>query len=301
MAPRSLLRRLTGSLPVRVGMEYGNVQAGNYAAGLAFNAFMAMFPLILGVLAVVGLAIGDIATRASVETALLSFFPEDAQTSIGTTLDSVHASAGLLGIISILGLIWTGTNFFAALEFALDTMFGCKQRPFLRQRLMGVVMLVVLIAAVVVSVGANSLMNLVPFMAALGPVTAALSMIILMLLIYRFVPNRSFRLSEVWQGAVIAGILIEIITLAFPIYGKLVHGFNSYGAQFALFFLLATWLAFLSQFILLGAVWNRVSSGVACTPMTAPAKEEAGRRGNATVPEPASAKPAARSRERRPG
>lgn len=49
---------------------------------------------------------------------------------------------------------------------------------------------------------------------------------------------------------------------AFPFYAKFVHGFNSYGATFALFFLLATWLFFLSQFILLGAVTNRMVIGV---------------------------------------
>ena len=55
-------------------------------------------------------------------------------------------------------------------------------------------------------------------------------------------------------GALLAGVLMEIVTLAFPLYAKLVHGFNTYGAAFALFFLLATWLFFICQFILLGAV-----------------------------------------------
>jgi len=40
------------------------------------------------------------------------------------------------------------------------------------------------------------------------------------------------------------------------------HGFGTYGQQFALFFLLATWLGFLSQFILIGAVFNKMRLGV---------------------------------------
>ena len=87
-------------------------------------------------------------------------------------------------------------------------------------------------------------------------------MIGLVTLIYRVVPNRTFELSEVWRGALLAGILMELVTLAFPIYARLVHGFNSYGATFALFFLLATWLFFISQFVLLGAVTNRMVVGV---------------------------------------
>jgi membrane protein len=259
--PRTLLQRITQSMPARVVAAYGESQAGNYASGLAFNAFMTMFPLILGVLAIVGFAIHDESVHANVEMALLGVFPGGTHDSLVDALSGVKDSAGLLGILSIAGLLWAGTNFFAALEFALDRIFGVPQRDFVRQRLMGLIMIVVLVFAVVVSVGANSLMNLVPYMAALGPLSAGLTMITLVLLIYRFVPNRTFRLGEIWPGAVIAGVLIEAITLAFPLYGRLVHGFNTYGAQFALFFLLATWLAFLSQLLLLGAIWNRVRMG----------------------------------------
>ena len=38
-------------------------------------------------------------------------------------------------------------------------------------------------------------------------------------------------------------------------------GFNTYGAQFALFFVLATWFYLLSQLLLLGAVFNRFRLG----------------------------------------
>ncbi|HZB97716.1 MAG TPA: hypothetical protein VE219_03870, partial [Candidatus Sulfotelmatobacter sp.] len=42
---------------------------------------------------------------------------------------------------------------------------------------------------------------------------------------------------------------------------QVTHGFNTYGQEFALFFLLAAWLLFLSQFILAGAVFNNVRLG----------------------------------------
>ena len=44
-------------------------------------------------------------------------------------------------------------------------------------------------------------------------------------------------------------------------YAKVSHGFGTYGQQFALFFLLAAWLGFLSQFILIGAVFNKMRLG----------------------------------------
>jgi len=177
----------------------------------------------------------------------------------------VQQHSGLLGLISIVGLIWGGINLFATMEFALGEMFGVEQHSFLRQRLMGLVMMAFFLVGVLAAVVANAVISAassVGWLSFVGPLAGALVMICLVILIYRVVPNRTFQLSEVWRGALLAGILMEIITLAFPFYAKLVHGFNSYGATFALFFLLATWLFFLSQFILVGAVLNRLVLGV---------------------------------------
>jgi hypothetical protein len=66
---------------------------------------------------------------------------------------------------------------------------------------------------------------------------------------------------DVLPGAILAGTLIEVLTLAFPFYQRFSHGFNTYGAQFGLFFLIATWLYLLSQVLLLGAVYNRFRLG----------------------------------------
>ena len=79
--------------------------------------------------------------------------------------------------------------------------------------------------------------------------------------LYRFVPNRTFRFRDVLPGAILAGILIELLSLAFPLYAKVAGSFNTYGAQFGLFFLLATWFYLLSQVVLLGAVYNRFRLG----------------------------------------
>ncbi|MGA8016704.1 MAG: YihY/virulence factor BrkB family protein [Candidatus Dormiibacterota bacterium] len=256
-----LLARLKGSMPFRVITEYGNSQAGNYSSILAFNAFMSMFPMILGVLAILGLVLNDHSIEQHVQSSIVSAFPSSAQTDISSAVSHLHDTAGIFGILSILGLLWTGTNFFGSLEFALAQIFRITQRDFLRQRAMGVVMIMVLTVCLVISVGANTLMNLVSFMAGLGPLLGLVDMVVLMLIIYRCVPNRTFHLARVWPGALLAGLLTEAITLLFPLYGKLVHGFNAYGQGFALFFLLATWLAFISQFMLIGAVFNKVRLG----------------------------------------
>ena len=255
------LDQLKASYPSRLLRAYGRSQAGNYAAGLAFNAFMSMFPLILGLLAILGLVIRDRHVQKQFEATVVGFFPSDAHSVLATTLDGVRQHAGLLGVVGVLGLLWSGSSLFTSMEFALGEVFGTRQREFLRQRLMALTMTCIFVVAIVLSVAVNAAVGRVHVVPFLGPVVGALVWIGFMTTIYRFVPNRTFRVAELWPGALLAGLLMEVLTLLWPLYTGLSHGFNTYGSSFALFFLLATWLYFLSQFILLGAVANRMRMG----------------------------------------
>jgi membrane protein len=291
--------RLKSSTVVRVVQAYGSSQSGNNASGLAFNAFMAMFPMILGALAIIGLVVNSPGIRDRAQAFILRTFPGRSGAELsGVVTNDLHHYAGLLGIVGVLGLIWGCTNFFASLEFCLGRIFDIGQRDFLRQRAMGAVMMLALVAALLVAIGATTLMNLVPVMAGLGPLAGFLAMALLTLVIYRLVPNRSFRLRELWPGAVLAGLLIELITLLFPLYAKLAHGFDTYGQSLALFFLLATWLAFLSQFILIGAVWNRVrlgetftASGLLASPSAAASRSTTAASPSASAASPSASAP----------
>jgi membrane protein len=283
---KALLSRLQGSFVGRLAKAYGQSKAGSYAAALAFNGFMTMFPLMLGLLSIVGLAIHDQATESRLQGLIIGVFPPDAHDQLTQALKGVKQNVGLLSIISVAGMIWGGTNFFVAIEFALTQIFGTKQRSLLRQRLMGAVMILVFLAALLLSAGANATVGSgLPFGAVGGFIIGALVLTALLVVIYRYVPNRSFRLAEIWPGAVVAGLLMEVLSLVFPIYARLAHGFNTYGQQFALFFLLATWIYFLSQLLLLGAVFNRMRLGA---PREEGVLAEPGERGEA-APRPADA------------
>ena len=259
------IKRAQATLPARVLTAYGESQAGNYALALAFAGFMAMFPMMLGALSIIGLAIRDPQTEAHFQLLVLQIFPGSAQPELQKALSGVKESAGWLGLVSLGGLLWSASSIFGTMEFALTQIFGTKQRDMLRQRLMGLVMMLVLVVAIVATVGINAAAAFIP-LASWGTwvidfIAGALVMVALLVALYRFVPNRTFRLVDVLPGALIAGVLIELLSLAFPLYATVAGRFNTYGAQFALFFLLATWFYLLSQLLLLGAVYNRFRLG----------------------------------------
>lgn len=260
-----LVERAQNTASVRVVSAFGESQASNYALALAFAGFMSMFPMILGALSIIGLAIRDPHTEAQFQSLILHIFPSSAQPELEKALHGVKQSAGWLGLISIGGLIWSASSIFGTMEFALSQVFGTRQRDMLRQKAMGLLMMVILVAAVGFTVAINSVTAFLP---SAGSSTEIISfslgaavMIGLLVALYRLVPNRTFSLAEVLPGAILAGTLIEVLSLAFPIYARFAGGFDTYGAQFALFFLLATWFYLLSLLILFGAVFNRFRLG----------------------------------------
>ena len=247
--------------PGRLIAAFGASRAGNYASAVAFTAFVSMFPLILGLLSVLGYATRSASTKAAALSAILGFFPGDAHTELTQLFDSIQQNSGLLGIVGVVGLLWSGGSLFTGMEFALGVVVGVGQRSFLRQRAMALVMTVLFVVALVATIGVNSLIALPGVIWGFEPVVGLVVWCALMLAIYRLVPNRTHKVRELWPGVLIAGTAMEALTLLWPAYTHFSKGSSTYGAVFALVFLLASWLYFLSEFILLGAVANRMHAG----------------------------------------
>jgi membrane protein len=258
---RRLADRVQKTLLFKVVSAYSESKASNYAAALAFAAFLSMFPMILGVLSIIGLAIRDPFTEARFQSLVLQLFPGSAQPELQSAIHGVRQSAGWFGLVSLGGFVWSASGIFATMEFALTQIFGTKQRGMLRQKLMGLVMMMLLVVALGITVAANFaagyLSPYIPYAWVPGVVIGAAVMVALLVLLYRFVPNHTLDLRQVLPGAVLAGVLIEALSLGFPLYARFAGSFNAYGAQFGLFFVLATWLYLLSQLLLLGAVYNQ--------------------------------------------
>src|SRR5439155_13593140 len=72
------------------------------------------------------------------------------------------------------------------------------------------------------------------------------------------IPNRKQAFRKVIPGALLAGILFEVITLLFPLYLALNRGINQYGATFGLLFVLMTFFFFLGLITMVGVELNSV-------------------------------------------
>jgi uncharacterized BrkB/YihY/UPF0761 family membrane protein len=66
------------------------------------------------------------------------------------------------------------------------------------------------------TVGAKAIAGLFPMASVSSLLVGAAVMVTLLVLLYRFVPTRTFKLREVLPGALLGGVLIEVLSLGFP-------------------------------------------------------------------------------------
>ena len=258
-----MLERLRASTLGQTQKAYGEGHTSNYAKGMALSALIATFPLVLFTLAAASYLVRDPQLQGKFYDTIASVFPSNAHDQVIAALEAVRSRAPTVGALSGLGLLWSGTGVFASMEFALTAIFGGKQRHLARRRLMGLLMMVGLLAAVVASVTINSAAALSPTVGIrlLGSVVSAAALLGVLVAIYRWVPNKTFPTKDVLPGALIAAALVELFSLVFPLTARFGQGFSRYGQQFILFFVVTSWLTVICRCILFGAVFNRVRLG----------------------------------------
>jgi membrane protein len=267
--------RLVGAFPVRVVQRYLNAQGPNWATLIAWNALFAFFPIVLVTITVVGIVLQDPGVKQTIEHQIDAIFPTCRQVSGGQScgivdaLNSFRRRTGIYGVIGMAGLLWGGSGLFGAMDQAMGSLYPCKPRDFIPQKLMSfgmILLFTVLTVPLILSGSVLSFLERLPFVPLLlrtGPASLLLQIgagildaSVLFGAIYYVVPHRRQRLRDVAVGSLLAAALFEGFTLLFPAYFRLAGGFATYGQTFALFFLLLFYFFVLGQIVMIGAAVN---------------------------------------------
>jgi membrane protein len=275
--------RLLTSLPVRAVKRFLSAQGPNWATIIAWNLFFAFFPMLILVITAVGLALHDPGTRATIEGQVLAAFPSCRAQQTGggscqiiTALDDFRKSTGIFAIVGILGLVWSGSGLFSAIENGLNSLYPCKSRSFVKQKLMSIGMVVIFAVMALPLLLSGSLLSLLQSIPGLpGFLHGGIAGLLLQLgagivdasllfgIIYYVVPHRKQHVRDVIPGAIVAGVIFELLTLVFPLYFRLVTNSPQWGQTFGLIFVLLFYFSLLSQIIMLGGAIN-AEVGLGC-------------------------------------
>ena len=231
----------------------------------------------LAILFAVSLVLRDPGTRDSALTQVARVLPGGASGStfaeLSSTVDAVRQGTGLLGVLGLAGLLWSGSALFGTIETAFSHLFGFERRDFLRGKLMAFAMILVFAVLVVVGIGASSALALITPIAdrvgaedvLAGPYRYLIQVgvgivvgVLLNGLVYVVVQRPHPPMRRWLPGALVAGVGFEGLSLIWPLYLAIAGSGNRYGQTFGLLLVVVTYVYLLAQLLMVGALVNAV-------------------------------------------
>ena len=242
------------------------------AAGVAFYAFLALFPALIAAVTVYGLVADPAQVEEQVAT-ISETLPQDAASLIGNQLrDIANNSSGALGwglLASLAGALFSASggvqNLIKAVNIAYDEE---ETRGFFKLRGLALLLTLGAVVFVVVAVGLIAVLPVVLDSAGLGGaarvgvqvvrwVGLVAFVLVALAIVYRYAPDRDNpKFRWVGLGSLVATVLWVLGSLAFSLY---VSNFGSYGKTYGALagvVVLLLWLWLTSLIVLIGAEIN---------------------------------------------
>jgi membrane protein len=195
---------------------------------VAYFALLSFVPLVFLALSLFGLAHRAEASDFFVKE-LTQAFPGASVNSIVHLVHQVQDNAAALGIIGGIGLLWSSTSLFSALESALNIVYGLPNRRFLHGKgiaaaLMASVLTTLFVSLVVGAFGVSVLRHhlrfadssVVAFVASIGASLAGV--FVFLLAVYCWLPNTHVSVREALPGAILGAIVLEVSFQALPFF-----------------------------------------------------------------------------------
>jgi membrane protein len=245
---------------LRVHERFGEVQGTALANGIALQAFLSLFPLLILAVSVVGfVAEGDVTfTEDLIDT--LGIPPEDQLAQdLRDAVATARDSRGTTGAIGLATLLWSGLNVVIALQRAVDSTWQTLGTG-LKDKARAV--LVVLGAAVIflASMTLSTLINFLPGIFAPVSVVAGLAVnLALFLWLYHTLGRVPVGWRALLPGAALCAVGFEILKIIGTVYvPKLVADSSALYGSLGIVVAALLWLAFFGRLVVYGSTVNVV-------------------------------------------
>ena len=225
-APVAVVRRATAN--------FVEDRCTQQAAAISYFALFALFPLVMLAASIFGIVLRDADVRARVLESLVDALPiEDA--SISKALVNASELGPTLGVLALIGTIWTAGALSGAVRRGLEVAFeDDNPRPLLRAKLVDYTVLPVLALLFLASLVLTTTWSVLraeaderlsftegalrPLWEAGAVAIPAVLSFVAFLFLYWLMPNQRLRLRYIWPGALIAAIAFEVVKFGFTIY-----------------------------------------------------------------------------------
>ncbi len=278
-SPRRSLFRAAFKLLKLTTQEWLSDKAPQLGAALAYYTVFSLAPLILVLLAIVGVIFRDDPAGAWQKlTEQMSYFLDRSAVQLVQNIAQKAAQPGKSTLATIIGIalaLFGASGVFGQLQDALNTIWGVKAKPglgiwgFLRTRFLSFAMVAGVCFLLLVSLAIEALLKGFShfIQAALpGGMSIAISVYLtfdfavittLFAMIFKILPDVKTRWNDVWIGAVMTAVFFSIGKWALGLYLGSGTAASAYGAASSLITLLL-WVYYSSQILLFGAEFTQV-------------------------------------------
>src|SRR5881398_1516209 len=259
--------------------EWLEDKAPQLGAALAYYTVFSLAPLVLVLLAIVGLIFqNDPAGAWNKLTEQMSYFLDKSALEVVSNVaqKAAQPNKGLLAtIIGIALALFGASGVFGQLQDALNTIWGVKAKPgtgiwgFLRARFLSFAMVGGICFLLLVSLAIEALLkgfshyvqSVLP-----GGIVIAVTVylvfdfavvVLLFAMIFKFLPDVKIQWRDVWIGSVMTAIFFGVGKWALGLYLGSGAAASAYGAASSLITLLL-WIYYSSQILLFGAEFSQV-------------------------------------------
>lgn len=217
-----------------------------FASSIAYYALLSLFPFLLLIFSILASVAGTEADRAEIFGFVLHYFPQQFE-FLTRQFDILQQEKVRLGVAGSALMIWASMGVFGAVTSAVNHAWGVERQPsYFKHKLISLTMLgtsglLLMIGLVVVSAINVAeahwfavVMERVPELDwlrsyAIKSATTVFFILVVGLVFY-FVPNAKVRFRDVWVGAVLTGFLWRLALAGFSHYVRDQSRFSVHGS-----------------------------------------------------------------------
>lgn len=218
----------------RVWRELGPDHAVDMAASVAFHALLSLFPLVIALIGLFSLALEPEDVERGVFWFFRAYLPGSDEI-LRANVEVVGNIRGSLGVIGLLGLIWTSSMLAGAISRAVNRAWDIPDDPPVYiDKLRQLAMVIGLSPLLLMSIAATTALQFpdridLPLIGSLGflendainVITRLLPFafsLVIFLMIYKYAPCTRTHWRYVWPGALLAAVMFEAAKTVFALY-----------------------------------------------------------------------------------
>ena len=237
-----------------------------HAGNFAYSAFLGIFPLMLFIMAIVGYFFHyDSATMQKVIDVFKDVLPE-MQSTVQRSGESMERLRGTIGIIGIVGLLWSMSRITYSFQLGFEAAWGMKQRGFIAKKVYSVTLMLLLMVVAIAGLSVTFISThffswvnehtgvfLSTLVVIASHIVSPCATIFIFATLYRTIPKNKPGWREILWAALPMALLLDLFEYGLGFYFTRISQTQALYGSMGIVIGIVLWLYFVGIFIFFGA------------------------------------------------